>query len=94
MDIDAWLKERRNIGTVAGLARVTAVSNADHADVERELRLYIILEALIANDGNHAAAAKALGAHRHTIARCLRDLGITSWKVRELATTLKSNGGK
>jgi transcriptional regulator with GAF, ATPase, and Fis domain len=92
MDINAWLEARSTAGTVAELAR--RVVSCNYADVDGDLRRLRVLEVLIANDGNHAAAAKALGAHRHTIARCLRDLGITSWKVRELATILNSNGGK
>jgi transcriptional regulator with GAF, ATPase, and Fis domain len=87
MDIGAWLEERGTIGTVAELARRVASCNC--GDVDRDLRRLRVLEVLIANDGNHAAAAKSLGAHRHTIARCLRDLDLTSGQVREIAKRIK-----
>jgi ActR/RegA family two-component response regulator len=92
MDIGAWLEERRTLGTVAELAR--RVASCNYGDVDRDLRRLRVLEVLIANDGNHAAAAKSLGAHRHTIQRALKSLDLTSEQVRELATILKSNGGK
>jgi hypothetical protein len=93
MDINAWLEARSTVGTVAELAR--RVVSCNYADVDRDLRRLRVLETLLAHDGNHAAAAKALQVHRHTIQRCLKDLGITSRKAKELATTLKEgNGGK
>jgi transcriptional regulator with GAF, ATPase, and Fis domain len=94
MDITAWLEARRTLGTAAELARMMAAQKADYAAAERDLRRFHILEVLIAHAGKHLAAAKALGVHRHTIARALKALGLTSSKARELATILNSNGGK
>jgi hypothetical protein len=91
MDINAWLEERRTLGTVAELAR--RVAGCNYGDVDRDLRQFRVLEVLLANDGNHAAAAKALGVHRHTIQRALRDLNLTSGQVREILTTLKAGEG-
>jgi hypothetical protein len=87
MDINAWLEARSTAGTVAELAR--RVVSCNYADVDRDLRQLRTLEVLLANDGNHAAAAKDLGVHRHTIQRALRDLNLTSGQVREIAKQIK-----
>jgi transcriptional regulator of acetoin/glycerol metabolism len=94
MDITAWLEARRTLGTAAELARVTAAANADYAVVERDIRRFHILEVLVANDGNHAAAAKVLRVHRHTIHRTLKALGLHAHQIREIAKQINSNGRK
>ena len=59
-----------------------ATSSAPLADQVRELKIRLIRRALAESGGNQRVAAEALGLHRQSLTRMLRDLGLQDRAIR------------
>lgn len=96
MNINIWLRDRKTKGTLAEMARRILASDRSYRETEVLLRRMYVLEALVRHGGNHVHTAKALGVHRLTIGRVLKDLGVGAEDVCAIAKHLsrKEEDGK